>query len=187
MVHKGSMPRTWAPLRRGWAWVCVLGATLTGCTPALDWREWRPEGSSLQLLLPCKPVPQVRQVVLAGHSVRLALHACSAGGQTWGLAFADVGDPRRIGSALQALVTGAADNLGAGPAQAMPTLRVSGATPNPAMQRVRLHGARPDGRPVQAEVLVFTRGTVVYQATVLGQQLPADAVSTFFESMRMSP
>jgi hypothetical protein len=184
-MHNPSLQGSRASFRQGWAAVFVLAAALTGCTPVLDWREWRPEGSGLQLLLPCKPVPQVREVVLAGQPVRLALHACSAGGQTWGLAFADVGDPRRIASALQALVSGPADNLGAGPVQAVPTPGVPGATPNPGTQRVLLRGTRPDGRQVQAEVLVFTRGTVVYQATVLGQQLPADAVSTFFESMRL--
>jgi len=164
----------------------ALGATLAACTPALDWRDWRPEGSGLQLLLPCKPVPQVRTVLLAGQSVRLALHACSAGGQTWGLAFADVGDPLQVTPALRALLGGATDNLGAGSAQPLPLPLVAGATPNGAMQRVQFSGLRPDGQPVQAQVLVFARGTTVYQATVLGQQLPADGVASFFESLKLA-
>lgn len=159
---------------------------LTACTPALDWRDWRPEDSGLQLLLPCKPVPQVRSVTLAGQTVRLSLHACSAGGQTWGLAYADVGDPRQTTPALQALVAGFIDNLGAGPARALPLPNVPGATPNRASQHVRVSGVRPDGQRMEAQVLVFTRGTRVYQATVLGQQLPADAVTTFVESLRLA-
>jgi hypothetical protein len=183
MMAAGRQGRRVALIGAG---VGALLVALAGCSPALDWRDWRPEGSGLQLLLPCKPVPQVRSVMLAGQTVRLALHACSAGGQTWGLAFGDVGDPRLTTSALQALVTGFTDNLGAGPGQSLRLPRLSGATPNAAAQLVRVNGTRPDGKPLQAEVLVFTRGTQVYQATVLGQQLPAEAVTTFFESLRLS-
>jgi hypothetical protein len=157
----------------------------SACTPALDWRDWRPEGSGLTLLLPCKPVPQARQVQLAGQTVRLALHACSAGGQTWGLAFADVGDPTRTAQAMQALLEGSTGNLGAARSEDLPPLKVPGATPHEGSRHIRLAGTRPDGLALQSEVVVFVRGTVVYQATVLGSALPAEAVATFFESLRV--
>lgn len=160
-------------------------AGLAACAPALDWRDVRPEGSTLQLQFPCRPTTQRRDVPLAGQRVNLALHACAAGGQTWGLATADVGDPARVGPALAELAASAAGNLGgtAGPVQA---LKVPGATPNPASKRLRLQGRLPDGRAVQMQVAVFARGTQVFQATVLSETLSDEAADTFFDSLRLA-
>lgn len=159
---------------------------LAGCAPALDWRDWRPEGSGISLLLPCKPVPQVRQVQLAGKSLRLALHACSAGGQTWGLAFADLADPGLTPAALEGLLQGMQENLGATDLEERQALQVPGATPHPKARRVLLSGQRVDGQPMRAELATFVRGTLVFQATVLGAELPAEGVQTFFESLRFA-
>ena len=153
------------------------------CSPALDWREVRPADSGAALLLPCKPAAQVRAVRLAGQAVRLALHACSAGGQTWALAFAELGDPARVGPALIELRASAAANLGAVAEQTLP-LKIPGATPNPASQRALLSGRLPDGQAMQEQMAVFTRGTMVYQATVLGQTLADEAAEIFFSSLR---
>lgn len=160
---------------------------LAACSPELNWRDWRPEGSGLALSLPCKPTPQTRTVQLAGQPVRLSLHACSAGGQTWALAYADVGDPARLGTALSELRDSAAANLSAGALQPAAALAVPGATPHAESGRWALQGRLPDGKPVREEMAVFARGTVVFQVTVLGETLPAEAVATFFESLRAAP
>jgi len=159
-------------------------ATLTACAPALDWRDTRPEGSALQLQFPCKPSMQRRDVPLSGARVNLALYACAAGEQTWGLAVADVGDPARVGPALAELAASAAANLGAavGPGQA---LSVPGSTPNPASARYLLQGRLPDGRAVQMQVAVFAHGTQVFQATVLGEAVPDEAAQPFLASLRL--
>ena len=159
---------------------------LAACTPALDWREWRPEGSGVQLLLPCKPVPQVRNVLLAGMPVRLALHACSAGGQTWAVAFTDVADPARVGPALVELRDSAMANI-AGTGGTLVPWVMQGATPHPENRRLRLQGKLPDGTAVHEQVAVFAVGTKVFQATVLGAQLPDDALDSFFGSLRALP
>jgi hypothetical protein len=162
----------------------ALALAAAGCSPALDWRDARPEGSGVTLLLPCRPNAQVRAVLLAGRQVRLALHACSAGGATWALAFADVGDPGQVTAALDELRSSVAANLGAAAAPSV-ALAVPGATPNPSSTRSTLSGHLPDGSPVQARVAVFARGTFVFQATVLGAKVPADAAETFFASLRV--
>ncbi len=161
-------------------------AGLAACAPALDWRDIRPEGSGLQLQFPCRPTTQRRDVPMAGQRVNLALHACAAGGQTWGLAVADVGDPARVGPALAELAEAAAVNLGAPAGQAM-ALKVPGATPNPASTRLRLQGRLPDGRAVQMQVAVFARGTQVFQATVLSETVTNEAADTFFDALRLAP
>lgn len=156
---------------------------LAACSPAQDWRQLQPEDSGVALQFPCKPVSHARDVTLAGPPVRMTLHACTAGDDaTYALAVADVADPARVGPALQALLDSAAGNVGAATRRALP-LAVRGATPNPLAQRVALDGQRGDGAPVQMQVAVFTKGTRVMQATVLGRRLDTDAADTFFDAL----
>jgi hypothetical protein len=161
----------------------LAGAAAAACSPALDWREVRTDDGAVQAMLPCRPDRQVRTVVLAGQSVRLALAACGAGGQTWGIASADVGDPARVTEALDELRRTAAANLGASGGRPL-ALEVRGATPNARSARFALAGRLPDGAAVEEQFAVFAFGTRVFQATVLGAQLPADGVETFFGSLR---
>jgi hypothetical protein len=164
----------------------LAGVLLLACTPALDWREVRPAGGGIVLLMPCKPDSHARQVKLGADTVRLELHACTAAGTTWALAFGDVGDPARVGPALQELQASAARNLGAAQPRPLP-LKAEGATPNPASARVQLRGHLPDGRAVVEQVAVFAKGTSVYQAMALGERLDAEAADSFFGSLRLVP
>jgi hypothetical protein len=159
---------------------------LAGCSPALDWREVRPEGSHLVVLMPCKPDSQARQVTLASVQVRMVLHACTAAGVTWAVAHADMGDPAKVGAALDELRSSAARNLEAADASDLP-LRVDGATPNDASRRVQFKGRMPDGRAVIEQTAVFAKGTRVFQAVALGQTLDPEALSGFFGSLRVLP
>lgn len=161
-------------------------ATVAACTPTLNWRDVRPAGSGVQLLLPCKPDTQERTVALAGSPVRLTLTVCRAADQVWALAHADVVDPARVGPALAALQAGAAANLGASAATWAPQ-PVPGATPQPGSGRARLQGQRPDGQAAQMQVLVFARGTQVFQASVVGPALAKEAVDAYFKSIRFPP
>ena len=164
----------------------IAGTVLIGaCAPTLNWREIRPVDSGVLLLLPCKPEHHTRRVQLASAHVALALHACNAGGVTWAIAVADVGDPALVVTALEALRSAAAANLdGATAARTMP-LAVNGATPNPSSTRLRLQGKLPDGKSVDEELALFAKGTRVFQATCVGASLPAPAVETFFGSLRV--
>jgi hypothetical protein len=161
---------------------CALAA----CTPVLDWREVHAEGSGAVALFPCKPASHARQLSLASSPVRLELHACTTGGLTWALAFADMRDPSLVGPALIELRSAAASNLAASAARALP-LHVEGATPNPSSKREEFAGRLPDGRAVVEQVAVFAKGTRVYQATVLGSELQADAADAFFAGLSLPP
>jgi hypothetical protein len=163
--------------------VLPMAALLAACSPALDWRDVRPEGSGLVLTMPCRSKPQVRTVHLVGQPVQMTLQACTAAELTWGIAFADVGDPARVAPALDALHAAAAQNLGAARATTLP-FALAGATPNEPHRRSAFDGKLPGGAAAQEQVAVFARGTRVYQVTVLGPRLPADAVEAFFSSLR---
>ncbi len=162
----------------------VAVVVLAACAPNLDWREVRPEGVGALALFPCKPSAQTRTVRLAGGNARMTLLACTAGGTTWALAHADLTDAARVGPALGELRVAAAANLGATTAAELP-LQVPGATPNPAARRIEIVGHLPDGKPAREQVAVFSRGTQVFQATVLGERTGAEALESFFGGLRL--
>lgn len=163
-----------------------MAGAVAACSPALDWREVHPDGSAgLGALFPCKPTSHARMLNLAGAETRTTLVACSSGGATWAVAFADVQDPARVGPALLELRQAAVANLSAATPQAL-TGTVPGATPNDAAGRFAVEGRYPDGRSAQMQVSVFARGTIVIQATALGERLQPQALETFFSALRLA-
>lgn len=155
------------------------------CSPTLDWREVRPDGSAARLMFPCKPASHARQVTLAGAAVEMSMFACTAGQATYALAFADMTDPARVTPALAELSRAASANLRAeGPPSAVP-LRVPGMTPNDQATRLQIAGRLPDGRRVQEHAAFFVYGTRVYQATLMAERPDAEALDTFFGALRV--
>jgi len=161
----------------------VASVLCVACTPTLNWREIRPEGSGAVALFPCKPSSHVRTVRLASSSAPMALYACTTGGVTYALAHAEVGDPRLVGPALSELRTATAANLAA-QAQDDAALQVQGMTPNDHAGRVRMVGKLPNGDPAEATAAFFARGTRVFQATVVGPQLNAQALETYLGGLK---
>ena len=163
--------------------VTALAATqLAGCSPALNWRQVRPEGWGLVATLPCRPDQQERAVSLAGAPVVLGMWVCSADGHTFALASADMGDPGRVAPALQALTQAAQANI-RGRIDAEQPAAVVGMTPHAASVLRRLSGQLPDGQPVHEQVLVFANGLRVFQATVVGPIVSEAQAGPFFESL----
>jgi hypothetical protein len=135
-------------------------------------------------MFPCKPGSQERRLQLAGAPVSITLHACSAGSMTFALAVGDVQEVERVVPALVQLRESAQRNVG-GAAQVLALPRVDGMTPQPQTQRLLLEGRLPDGEAVREQVLVFSRGTRVYQASVLGRALDPEAADAFLGSIRL--
>jgi hypothetical protein len=165
---------------------CLAAAALLAlgaCSPTLDWRQVRPEGSPLQALFPCKPKTHARTVALAGAQVRMSLYACSTGGHTYALSLADMGDPAQVTPALRALREATARNLEAQVPELL-SLQVPGMTPNAEATRVRVAGRLPDGQAVVQEAGYFAHGTTVYQVNVVGPQPPDEAVRSFFGGLQ---
>lgn len=171
-------------MRRYLPCATVLGALLPACSPALDWREVRPEGSAAVALFPCKPKSQSRPTTLAGIPTRMTLLSCEAEGMTFALAHAEIGDPSQVQLALDALAAALAANLQARQVPGEP-LTVPGMTPGPGARRLSIEGRLPDGTPIREEAALFAFGTHVYQAAVLGAQ-PGGAAQTFIDSLRVA-
>lgn len=162
----------------------MVSATLGGCSPALDWREFEPEGSGLVVTFPCRPDRHARNVTVAGVVTRMDMLVCAAGDATYALSFIDVADPAGVAAALTHLRALATTNLGA--AAAVPDeARVRGMTPNPMAARLALAGLRSDGTAVQQHAVFFAKGLRVYQASVVGAEPPGEAVDTFFAGLKL--
>lgn len=168
---------------RGVTCACVALAALAGCTPALNWREVRPEGTELVALLPCKPDRQTRSVTLAGAAVSMQVLGCNAGGTTWGVATADMGDAARVEDALAGLRAARARNLDGREGEARPAT-VAGLGPDQRALRLVVDGRRPDGTPVREHALLFAQGTRVFHAAALGGEPSAEALEAFFDGMK---
>jgi hypothetical protein len=155
------------------------------CTPTLDWREVRPAGGHLVLMFPCKPTSQARQVSLAGQVGLMVMHACQASEVTWALVQVDVGDPARVGPVMAELRAAAQSKMGA-PTQAWTALPSAvGATPNEQSGQASFAAMGPAGQALQMHQALFTHGTRVFQASVLGAAIPAEGLSNYFGSLRV--
>lgn len=170
---------------RAWLAALLAGAA-TACSPALDWRQARPEGWSVALLMPCRPDAHERQLNLAGAAVVLGMLSCEADGHTFALASAELSDPSRVGPALRALAEAARANLQGQIDDRAPS-PVKAMTPQPDAQRWHLHGALPDGRAVRAQTMVFAHGTRVFQATVIGARAGEATADVFFAAIEVRP
>jgi len=166
-------------------WIAALAAAAinAACTPALDWREFVPEGSDISVRFPCRPDRSARSVTIAGATAQMQMLACSAGNATFALAFVEVADPARIGATLIALRDSAVANVRGGEPRSA-ALQIQGMTPNQQSGRLAVVGRLPDGAAVREHVVFFTRGLRVYQAAVIGAAPPADAVETFIGGLK---
>jgi hypothetical protein len=171
------------PFCRPLAASLLLG--LAACAPALNWRETRPEGADVAMLFPCRPDRNERAIGVAGAPLRMQMHSCDAQGTVFSLAFVDVADVASVAPVLAAMRAAAVANVD-GASNVLPW-RVPGATPNEQAARLRIEGSLPDGRRVVENTGFFVRGLRLYQATALGGSLDAEALDTFFGSIRIVP
>lgn len=165
-----------------WA-VALCAAALVACAPSLNWRETRPPGSGVAMLFPCRPDQQERTIRIAGAALRMQMHSCRAAGAEFSLVVADVAEAARVTPLLVALRAAAEANLG-GASTARP-LPLAGATPNEQSVLMRIEGRVPDGRRIVEHAAFFARGLRVYQVTTLGESLDAEAIDTFFDSIKV--
>ena len=80
--------------------IAIVGLT-SACSPALNWREVRFDGSPLTALLPCKPDRASRSQPLAGAPREMAMAGCEAAGATFTVAYADVGSADNVDKAIK--------------------------------------------------------------------------------------
>ena len=161
----------------------ALVLALAACTPTFDWRSVPLPDTQLVAELPCRPGRFERDATVAATPLKLFMLSCEVGGITYGVATADVGDPRRVDAVLHALRDSAASAIRSSDAPAG-ALNMPGATPFSGNSSAHLHGQRPDGQTVEEAIRVFGRGTRVFQASAIGANLPEAALRPFEEGLR---
>jgi len=163
--------------------MALLGAGLVAaCSPTFNWREVRVESTSLTAMMPCKPDTAAREVPMAGRQVRLTALSCEAGGATFAVLFADVGDPARLGEALAQWKAATLANLRSAAAQETPFLP-HGALALPQSLQVVASGQRADGSTVESHAAYFAHGSHVFQAVIYAGQLKPEQASSFFAGL----
>lgn len=168
--------------------LCSVGM-LGACSPTFNWRELRPQGTPLQALMPCKAESASRPVPLDGGTpVELHMHSCDAGGLTFALAWAELGDAARAPAALAGWRRASLSAVHVDPARAdEPAAQWNAVVPG-ATQVVGLTalGTDPRGQPVQMRAVHFVRESTVYQAAIYGPALKdANVTSAFFEGLKL--
>ena len=171
-------------LRRRLGWLGLLACQ--ACSPAMDWREVRPDGWHVVVPMPCRPSQAERTLELAGRSSRLGLLACVEGEHTFGLASAELDDPALVAQALKALGDAARRNVQATVVSQHPA-QVSGMTPSEAATHWQFSGHLPNGTAVQAQVVVFAHGSRVFQVTVLGPTADVRFAQPLLDGLRVLP
>lgn len=159
--------------------------TLAACSPALNWREVRPEHTRLSLLLPCKPDVAQKMVPLGGRPTMLSMLGCEADGAIFAIAVADLGDMDQAAPALLLWQRLTLANMKAEPAtlEALP-LKISGAAAQVPVRRVAAQGWQADGAAVMGQVAYFSRGAQVFQAVMYAPQIKPEVAETFFTSLK---
>ena len=177
-------PVPWAPKILGRRFlVSVALMASAACSPTFDWRSVALPDTQLVTELPCRPSRFQRDVTVAGTSLKLFMLSCEAGGVTYGVATAEVGDPARVDAVLHALHDGAVAAIrSADPSPG--ALNMHGVTPFSGNSSAHLHGQRPDGQPIDEATRVFARGTRVFQASAVGAALPDAALRPFEDGLR---
>lgn len=178
------MPRIFPTL----AAVALAALALAACSPAFNWRDVRPENTRLSLLLPCKPDKAQKTVPMGGQPTALNMLACDAGGATFAVAFADLGDAAKAARVLTqwqglTLANMKAAAAGAGASQVLP-LKLAGADSPPAPVLVKALGQRADGSAVQGHAAYFAQGAQVFQVVLYADQVAPELSETFFASLK---
>ena len=145
-----------------------------------------PAELGLDVAMPCRPAKQMRQVTLAGQTLLMTMLACSEQGHVFSVAVVDVAEPARVAAVLAALRSAALLNV-QGHVLDERTATVKGMTPHVGARQMNVIGQLPDGQAVREHLLVFSRGTRVYQAVALGASLEAGTAAHFFDSITATP
>ncbi len=148
----------------------TLALAVSACSPALDWREMRPEGSAAQVMFPCKPELQTRP--------HMGLARCEAAGLEFSLSWAELPDPTQAGAALKQMRESLLPKLGGTP-EAPQAFVARGMTPQPEALTQRISGKR------SAHLAVFVRGARVYQLLMSGPRVDEAAWEAFAGSVQL--
>ena len=160
----------------------VVLACVTACNPTFNWRDVRPEGTQLALLMPCKPEAAQKTVPMASQPTPLRMLSCDTGGVTFAVAVADVKDPADIPRALAQWQSATLENMKATPGTPGAAFKLQGLAGAGVL--VKATGQRTNGQSVGSQAAYFVQGSQVFQAVIYADNLSPEVAETFFSGLK---
>lgn len=160
----------------------VALTVLTACNPTFNWRDVRPDGTRLELLLPCKPDKAQRTVSMASQQTKMNLLSCDAGGVTFAVSMADINDAGKTDAVLAQWQSATLTNIKAGSPVSRHAFKVPGLAAVGVM--VKATGQRANGQAVSSQAAYFADGSQVFQAVMYADKVALEASETFFSSLK---
>jgi hypothetical protein len=159
----------------------ALATVLTGCDPALNWREVRSNDAGYIALFPAKPTSFERAVELDGLQVMMNMTAAEADGISFAVASAVIEGEAQRAKALTAMQTAMMRNI-QGEVIDQKTANVKGGA-----TAIEIHATGKAGRtgtPVALFARFLMHESRVYQVIALGpkEKLSAETADTFLSS-----
>jgi hypothetical protein len=166
----------------------LAAAALAACSPTFNWREVPIADDGLVVLLPCKADRATRTLPLGTESVTVDMAGCAAGGATFAVAHAAADSTAQAEAWMRAWRAATRTQLEGAPVVEAPAVLLRSAL-SPAPVRLDAEAAPGNGGGAPTHVLWFAQqraGRVaLYQATVLGKPSSPEALTTFFEGLRL--
>ena len=160
----------------------VQALVLSACNPTFNWRDVRPDGSRLALLMPCKPDKAQKAVSMVGQATDLMVLSCDAGGATFGVAIADVKDAARATAALAQWQSATLSNMKAVANTPAAAIKLAGLTSTGVM--VKATGQRANGQAVSSQAAYFAQDATVFQVVMYANTIAPDVAETFFSGLK---
>jgi hypothetical protein len=160
----------------------VTLACLTACNPTFNWRDVRPDGTQLALLMPCKPDAAQKIVPMAGQPTALTLLSCDAGGVTFAIAVADLKNAEKVSATLAQWQSATLANMKAESAKPGTVFKLPGLASAGVL--VKATGQRANGQVVGSQAAYFAQGSQVFQAVMYADKVPLDVAETFFLGLK---
>jgi hypothetical protein len=169
-----------------WAWCVAALSSLSACTPNLNWREVRADGSAVHMLMPCKPDHLVRKILLAGVVVNWHQMSCEAGGAVWGMGYATLEQPDLRLAVLADLQARSLSNWQLTPATVFDGWSPSKQASWVDAKQLRAEGRLPDGGRLSVQAAWAAQDSSVFQWTVLGRVSDLDS-EAWWSSVSIHP
>lgn len=167
-----------------WLLATLLGAA--ACTPSLNWREVRLEGSALKTLFPCKPDHGSRQLPVDGAELNVQMTGCEAQGHLLVVVRLPLQSQASPADIKQAQAQWLATTLAHFKATVRDTqplaVKTAGAATRTVM-RVRAQGSDPQGRALQGHMVSLTTPDELAMAVVYAPQINEELSETFFAGL----
>jgi hypothetical protein len=133
-------------------------------------------------LFPCKPDKGNRRQNLAGKVVNMHMLGCEAKDVLFAVSYVEL-DPGVAVKAVQVKwQANMLENMQASESTSR-TYSIRGADTQREALKLSAQGRRPDGRPVAAQAVWFSRGPRLYHAAIYSERISAEISESFFSGL----